>query len=230
MGIDFSSFFRKYEEISRAADSVFDRVKKDYPDDVTCKIECSDCCHALFDISLIEALYINHHFNKAFVGAERDRLIEQANRADRQVYKLKRNIHRELGHGRSEIEILNEMAGKKIRCSLLNEKDRCDLYAYRPITCRLYGIPTSIHGKGYTCGLSGFTKGQSYQTVKLDAIHRRLFEISTELVQAINSRYAKLADLLVPISMALLTDYDEAYLGIATEDRSETDAKGEEHD
>ena len=63
MDFDFTPFFKNYEAVSIAADAVFARVKKEYADCVKCKTKCADCCHALFDLTLIEALYINHHFN-----------------------------------------------------------------------------------------------------------------------------------------------------------------------
>ncbi len=230
MDFDLTPFFRKYEEILKTADRVFQRVKNEHADCVKCEIECSDCCQALFDLSLIEALYINHHFNQSFEGADRDQLLERANRADRKVYQLKQKAHRELDRGRPEAEILNDMAKERVRCPLLNEKNRCDLYRHRPITCRLYGIPTAINGKGHTCGLSGFREGRSYPTVSLDAIHKRLFKISLEVVPAIQSRYSRMADMLVPLSMALLTEYNETYLGVGNDGRSEAEAQGEDHD
>ena len=175
-------------------------------------------------------MYINHNFNQSFEGADRDQLLERANRADRKVYQLKQKAHRELDRGRPEAEIIDDMAKERVRCPLLNEKNRCDLYRHRPITCRLYGIPTAINGKGHTCGLSGFREGRSYPTVSLDAIHKRLFKISLEVVPAIQSRYSRMADMLVPLSMALLTEYNETYLGVGNDGRSEAEAQGEDHD
>jgi len=78
----------------------------------------------------------------------------------------------------------------------------------------LYGIPTAINGRGHTCGKSGFEPGGSYPTVHMDQLYGRLQEISAELILDIKSKYVKLADMLVPVSMALLTDYTEEYLGI----------------
>jgi len=123
------------------------------------------------------------------------------------------------------------LAEERVRCPLLGAKNRCHLYAFRPITCRLYGIPTSIQGSGHTCGLSGFIEGNAYPTVNLDVIHRKLFEISAALIQATKSRHIKMADMLVPLSMALLTVYDDEYLGISTKVPDEAvkddQAKGE---
>jgi Fe-S-cluster containining protein len=107
----------------------------------------------------------------------------------------------------------------------LNEKDRCDLYEYRPLTCRFYGVPAAIGGEAHTCGKSGFIAGQPYPTVKLDAMHRQLQEITAELVRDINTQYIKMADLLVPLSMALLTVYDEQYFGIDTPDKKAASGK-----
>jgi Fe-S-cluster containining protein len=214
MGLDFTPFFKKYEKLLETADEVFERVRKAYPEEVMCKTTCSDCCHALFDLTLIEALYINHQFNQKFSGAEKEALLEKANRADRAIYKLKRKAYAAMQDGKPENIILEELAKERVRCTLLNEKEMCDLYEYRPITCRLYGIPTSIGGRGHTCGISRFTQGNQYPTVNLDIIHRQLYELSAEVAAEIKSKYVKLAEMLIPLSMAVLTDFDEEYLGI----------------
>jgi hypothetical protein len=53
--------------------------------------------------------------------------------------------------------------------------------------------------------------------VNLDAVNSQLQQISAELIRDLKSRYLKLADMLVPLAMALLTTYDDEYLGIAEE-------------
>ena len=226
MDIDFTPFFKQYEEVLAMADKVFERVKNENSECVKCKTKCSDCCNALFDIYLIEALYINDKFNKKFRGGERERLVEKSNIADRIIYKLKRKAHKDLESGKDENELLSKMAEERVRCPLLNDDDMCDLYEYRPATCRLYGIPISIGGVGHTCGLSAFAEGEQYPTVNLEKIHNKLYKISVELVKEIKSRYVKLADVMVPLSMVLLTIYDEEYLG--TGDIDKTAAKDEQ--
>jgi Fe-S-cluster containining protein len=227
MEIDFTPFFKQYEELVASADAVFERVQKEFPECVKCKVECSDCCHALFDLSLIEALYINTQFNRLFKDEERERMIVKANRADRAVYKLKKKAYKDLKAGKNEDEIMQAMSKERIRCPLLNDSNICDMYEYRPITCRLYGIPTDIGGVAHTCGKSGFVGGKKYPTVSLDKIHNRLYEISSELVKTIRSRHLQMADMFVPLSMALLTDYDEEYLGIKSRKESSEADKDE---
>ncbi len=215
MKIDFKPYFEKYEAVVAMADEVFERVHKEFPECVKCKIKCDDCCYALFDLTLIEASYLNHQFNKIIKDRERERLIERSNRADRKIHKIKRKAYKEKAAGKNETDILTNLAGERVRCPLLNDEEMCDLYEHRPITCRLYGIPTSIGGVGHTCGKSGFVEGKQYPTVNLDLIQKKLYDIAAAFVHRIKSRHVKMADMLVPVSMAMLTDYDADYLGIA---------------
>ena len=215
MKIDFTPYFEKYKTIVTQADELFARVQKDHPECVTCKIKCADCCHALFDLTLIETIYINHQFNKIIKGKEKIRLIDRANRADRKIHMVKKQAYKNKKAGKSETEILMDIAAERVRCPLLNDNEMCDLYEYRPITCRLYGIPTSIGGRSHTCGKSGFVEGKQYPAVNLDAIQKKLYDISYEFVGGIKTKYIKMANMLVPLSMAILTDFDEEYLGIA---------------
>ena len=221
MDFDFTPYFKKYEALVSKSDEAFERVRKAYAECVKCEEKCADCCYALFDLTLVEALYINHKFNKQIKGSERADLLEKANRADRRVHKLKHQAHRDLQAGKSEDEILAGLAQEWVRCPLLNEAELCDLYDNRPLTCRFYGIPTAIGGAGHTCGKSGFEKGEQYPTVNLDAVYTQLQQISGELIRDLKSRHVKLADMLVPLSMALLTTFDEAYLGVGAEKNPE---------
>ncbi len=223
--MNFEPFFDQYKSLVQQVDAAFERVKSEYAECVRCKEGCADCCHALFDITLIEALFINTAVLKKIEGASLEALQERANRADRDIHRLKRNAVKELEKGKPEPEILEEMALKRVRCPALDDDDRCAIYAVRPITCRVYGIPTEIGGKAHSCGVSGFEKGESYPTLKLDAVYQRLYAISSELAQSIKSRYPKLAEMLVPLSMALLTEYTEEYLGVSTKDENDVAEK-----
>jgi Fe-S-cluster containining protein len=217
MEVDLNRYFEKYEALVENADAAFDRVKDAYAECVKCKQQCADCCHALFDLTLIEALYLNHKVKEKFKGTPKVDLLEKANSADRRIHKLKRKAYKEFKAGKNEGEILAEMALQRVRCPLLNEKELCDLYDNRPLTCRFYGIPTAIGGAGHTCGQSGFEQGEQYPTVNLDVVHNRLQQISAELLRDIKSRNIRLADILVPLSMALISDYNDVYLGIGEE-------------
>ena len=214
MKVDFTPYFEEYLKLVKQADELFERIEKEHPECVTCKIKCADCCHALFDLTLIEAMYINNQLKKIITGKEKSRILEKANRADRKTHMIKKQAYKSKKAGKDETQILMDIAAERVRCPLLNEDDLCELYEYRPITCRLYGIPTSIGGRSHTCGKSGFIEGRPYPAVNLDAIQKKLYEISNEFVRDIKTKYVKMADMLIPLSMAILTDFDEEYLGI----------------
>lgn len=224
--MDLEPYFEKYRSLVQQVDAVFKQVQEEYGECVACKVGCSDCCHALFDLTLIEAMFIKNQFDKVIPEQDRQKILERANVADRKVYKLKREASKAHQEGKPENQILEEMAEQRIRCPLLGDGEKCEMYASRPITCRLYGIPTAIGGEARTCGLSKFEEGKQYPTVKLENIQHRLYEISFELAQEIKSRYPKLAEVLVPLSMALLTDYNDEYLG--TGQGGQKDQQGKE--
>ena len=215
MTVDLTEVFEKYEALTRDVDALFAQVKGLCGDMVACKPGCSDCCHALFDVSLVEALYLNHHFRKLHAeGASRDRIIARAEEADRAHYKLKRKAFKATEKGVPTTQILADLAKERIRCPLLSDEDRCDLYDHRPVTCRLYGLPLDIGGQGHSCGQSGFAPGGEYPTVKIEKLQDRLMLLAQEFVEDIPTKYPGLADMLIPVSMAVLTEYDDEYLGV----------------
>lgn len=210
---DFTPVFNKYEALRKDVDAIFSTMTERYPQCVTCHPACSDCCHALFDLSLVEAMYLNKAFNKKFeYGRERSQVLERASEQDRHLAKLKRELFRAEKNGEQADKIMNMAASARMRCPLLDEQDHCLLYESRPITCRLYGIPLAIGSKSHVCGFSNFDKGQSYPTVQLAKIQQRLDGLSAEIAQLSGSPY-DLSDIYVPLSMALLTSYDSGWFG-----------------
>lgn len=216
---DLSSVFTAYEALVAEADTLFNRVREQHPECVTCTTGCSDCCHAVFDLSLVEAFYLNRAFLNHFAyGPARSAILEDAAQADRHLTKMKRDYFRQLRDAQGAPEamsaIMEEAAKARVRCPLLGRDETCSLYTFRPITCRLYGIPTAIGGKAHVCGKARFTKGAKYPTVYLDKIQDRLDQLSREIQETVQSRYKELHQVYVPVTMALLTNYDATYLGI----------------
>ena len=211
---DLTPVFARYETLCHEADALFNHVRAGHQDCVTCAQGCSDCCHALFDLSLVEAAYLHQTFVRTFpLGPERSALLEAADAADRAVHKIKRRAFNAAKEGQTEDTVLADLARERVRCPLLDSNNRCSLYDARPITCRVYGVPTAIAGKGYTCGQSKFIAGQSYPTVNMDGLRGRLADLSLDLARHVHSRYTELHTVLVPVSMALLTEYDAEYFG-----------------
>lgn len=212
---DLSPIFASYEALRADVDSLFARIRQDHPACVTCKEGCCDCCHALFDLSLVEAMYINRAFEASVEhGPLRSAVLTRASETDRRLTRLKREFYRAEKDGESPDQVMARAAQVRLRCPLLDDDDRCLLYDARPITCRLYGVPTAIAGQGHVCGFSAFEKGKGYPTVHLDKIQARLEGLSLEIARAVGTRFSELHETYVPLSMALITRFDEAWLGI----------------
>ena len=213
--LDFTNTFNKYETLVLGVGKSVKQIQESNPDCIRCTKQCSDCCFAVFDLSLIESAYINIHFFRDLDKEKQEKILERAEKADRAFYKIKRKLHKMIvQQGEKEEEVFNLLAQERVRCPFLNEADLCDLYEYRPITCRVYGVPTAIHGTGHTCGKSGFIEGVLYPTINLDRINERLFGLSEELLKEIGIENKELRMRLLPMSTALLTDYDEEFFGL----------------
>jgi Fe-S-cluster containining protein len=215
MMLDFSKTFEKYEALVAQADKIFEAMQETHKDCVRCEIYCCDCCYAVFDLTLIESVYMNYHFNKSLTRKERRPILRRAERADRKFYQIKHKLQKMyISQGKAPDEVLLQLAHERVPCPLLNDEKLCDLYTMRPITCRVYGIPTSIGGKPHICGESRFKEGTAYPTVNLDSMNDRLIELSKDLLKEIGSNSPKMHMSLVPVSTALMDTYDEEYFGI----------------
>ncbi|GAU08050.1 YkgJ family cysteine cluster protein [Desulfoplanes formicivorans] len=213
MSLDFSKYFEEYTKLVAGADKAFAQIQQSCPDQVTCKKGCCDCCYALFDLTLIEAMYLNHHF-KQLPPEIKNRVYLRADKADRKMAIVKKKAFKMEQKGESREDVLKMVGQEKIRCPFLGDENKCEMYEHRPITCRLYGVPQEIGGQAHVCGLSGFTPGTSYPTVKVERLQDSLVLLSNALVKGVQSKYDKLATVFVPVSSAVLTVYDEDYLGI----------------
>lgn len=139
------------------------------PSMVKCKLGCADCCHAVFDVSLVEGQLIMEAFNALDRGSRR----QITRRAEKAMKQWKRIF--------SNPDQIEDIGKERIRCPFLDKKDICTIYSARPVNCRTYGIPLEIKGASTVCGLSGFKEGESYQTLNMDKLHQRLLDLSIEL-------------------------------------------------
>ncbi|MFA6464373.1 MAG: YkgJ family cysteine cluster protein [Desulfurivibrionaceae bacterium] len=154
------------DKLFGAIDQAFEAVRKDHREEITCNKGCADCCHAVFDVSLVEAVNLQTYLQQLepTVQGEIAVAAQEARQAWEQI-----------------MESGLDPAVARIRCPLLDGQGACRCYEARPVNCRTYGIPTVIDGKGHVCGLSGFAPGKSYPTVNLASLQRRLYDLSVQL-------------------------------------------------
>jgi Fe-S-cluster containining protein len=176
--MNLTHLFRSYELLVDKAEMAFQSIGKDHSECINCERHCADCCHAVFGLFLIEAVYIKKNFDRLDVNSVQQTLL-QCNDMDRALRRLEIRLQKSEEDPQMQAYIL---ARERIRCPLLNRNLDCILYQYRPITCRVYGIPTKISGKAHVCGKAGFIKGETYPVFDLDSVYRDLFLLSKELL------------------------------------------------
>jgi len=149
-----------------AIDQAFEAVRQAHPEAITCGKGCADCCQAVFDVSLVEAVNLQAHLQQ-LTPAVREEIAVAAQEA-RHAWE------RTMDAG-------PDPAVARIRCPLLDGQGLCLCYEARPVNCRTYGIPTVIDGKGHVCGFSGFEPGKTYPTVNLASLQQVLHNLSVQL-------------------------------------------------
>lgn len=196
---------KNYELLADRADEAFLRMGNEYGPCITCERQCSDCCHAVFGLFAIEAAYIKTHFEQ-LDGEERKSGLLRCSDADRALKRLEIKMQM---HGDDPQTQALVMAGERIPCPLLDEEQCCIIYSHRPITCRVYGIPTMVQGKTRVCGKSMFKKGESYPVFNLDGVYGDLYALSRDLLANAERGDPEKADLLVSVSRAISTPLED---------------------
>ncbi len=203
--MDFSYLLEPYDSIVQEADKGFQRIESEFAECVKCEPHCADCCHAVFGLFLIEAVFLKHGFDQ-LGEEERMAALKRADEADRELEVLDRTLKEFEGDPQMSAY---SMAKARIRCPLLSDDNECILYPHRPMTCRIYGIPTMIQGMPRVCGKAGFKKGQSYPAFNIDAVHRKLHELSKEVLKGAGESDPEKASFLISVSKVIKTAVEE---------------------
>ncbi|MHB8158168.1 MAG: YkgJ family cysteine cluster protein [Desulfocucumaceae bacterium] len=192
--------FREYELLAAEADSAFEKIQKDYGSCVKCDVQCSDCCNSVFGIFFVESVYISYQFSRLDRKIRRELLL-RGDKADKDLLE----VEKRLGAYSDPQEQALAMSRERVRCPLLDERDKCSLYPVRPVTCRAYGIPTVISGAIHACWKAGFERGQSYPYFDLDEAYRKLYLLSCNILEIVGNKDMERASLLVSLSKSIRT-------------------------
>lgn len=132
----------RYGELLGEVDRWFDGCLKRYPDRIVCGQGCSACCRGLFDITLLDALYLKRGFD-LLPPLERQVVQERsaARLMDLSGQWPEFKAPWTLNHIAEELwdEMMPEE--DETPCPLLSDTGVCRVYRHRPMTCRLNGIP-----------------------------------------------------------------------------------------
>lgn len=196
-----NDLLRSYELLVDKAEAAFQEMQKEHGSCMKCEPHCSDCCHAVFGLFLIEAGYLKEHFDRLAEEEKRAALL-RCEETEKSLERLQNMLQAHEGDPEMQAYI---MSRERIPCPLLDENQECILYSHRPITCRVYGIPTRIRGKAHVCWKAAFKEGERYPVFDLDAVYRDLYFLSTEVVKAGGRDDPGKASLLFSVSKAITT-------------------------
>lgn len=129
-----------YRQLLAKVDAWYKSVKDAHPAEVPCTKGCRDCCIGLFDVSLADRDLLREGLAKADPAVRKD--IEARAAA---ILQRLREIEPDLGDSLDGMspEAIDDLcdAVGDVECPVLGREGECRLYAHRPLTCRMSGVP-----------------------------------------------------------------------------------------
>jgi len=62
--MDISYLFEPYDDLVATADQSFRDMAEEFAECIQCEPHCADCCHAVFGLFLIEAVFLKRDFGQ----------------------------------------------------------------------------------------------------------------------------------------------------------------------
>jgi Fe-S-cluster containining protein len=136
------------------------------PQPRACRDQCSACCHLFVSVPPGVTDVIALHITATFTTAQIDGLLDR------------------LRIAATEIEQFTRTSDVRARCPLLDDQDRCSIYAIRPLTCRAF---TSANA-GLCHAMVFGDSAQQTARIDQDTGHYRLHIEATEALQNLATR------------------------------------------
>lgn len=170
-------------------DSAFAEASQHAGDRLACKEGCTQCCHGAFVLNQLDALRLQTGMN-ALRKTNADLAREVAHRAQMWIVEHESSFPGDpetglLGSSDEDRARFEDFANEAPCPGLDPETGRCDVYAWRPLTCRLFGPPVRM-GEGLAhCELC-FTGASAEEVAACEMVVP--FDLETELLEEIASR------------------------------------------
>ncbi|HIJ96944.1 MAG TPA: YkgJ family cysteine cluster protein [Desulfuromonadales bacterium] len=131
-----------YGALLRDVDTWFHTCSQSHPEHILCRDGCSSCCRGLFDVTLLDALYLKQGVDLLPAALQHDIMRAAESRLSSLSYQFPFFIEPWLLNGIPEEKWDQLMPEEdETPCVLLSGAGRCLVYNHRPMTCRLNGIP-----------------------------------------------------------------------------------------
>ncbi|OGT95896.1 MAG: hypothetical protein A2X80_05815 [Geobacteraceae bacterium GWB2_52_12] len=132
----------RYGVLLREVDDWFASCLHNHGDHISCRTGCSACCRGLFDITLLDALYLRQGFQQLPPDVQSTVRPLASARLEVITETWPSFTHPWLLNNVPEVEWDGIMPEEdEVPCVLLSKHGTCLTYEHRPMTCRLNGIP-----------------------------------------------------------------------------------------
>ncbi len=134
--VDLSVFFVEYEALIREVEEKAAAAGRSSGPANDCGSGSDSCCRHYFEMTLIEAVFLSNRINRHLSSSQRQEVINRAVEVSRRL----RLMAGQVSTAGSEEDIGRIYAAEELCCPLSVEKN-CLLYEYRPLRCRVWGLP-----------------------------------------------------------------------------------------
>lgn len=203
----------QYRQLLYQADAWFDKCVQVQGQQLACCRGCCACCRGLFDITLLDAYVLQQGF-KTLTVAQQHHVLAQVTDRVQQLQRQWPDFHSPYILNRLPHLQWQEMPEDDLTpCPLLDADGLCMVYQYRPLTCRLHGIPhIDIGGELFSdsyCTLN-FAHCDPLTLNEIRGNFRQLFQREVELLSQFSRQLTgrSQAELDTFIPTALLIDFD----------------------
>lgn len=150
--VDLGTYFAEYEAVIRKVTEDIQAARKQVPEFVSCGDESDSCCFGYFEVPLIEAIYFSNRMNRSLKSNLRKQVIHDAVEIGKYSRKIKARLFENgVGEDNSGQKLADEYNRQGFRCPL-NHDQRCLLNDFRPLRCRLHGLPSGPIDLGLISG------------------------------------------------------------------------------
>jgi len=211
---DVTALIAAYREVLAQADHWFDDAATALGPMLGCHIGCCDCCRGLFDITLPDAVVLQMGFHRLDAGWQQ-RVLQRC--------RERRDLLQQQWPELQAPYLLNHLHDRPWQtmperdttpCPLLDDDGCCLVYAWRPLTCRLHGLPQVDHDAEVfsddCCPYNEEAVCQSTSSVQRGPF-RQIFTREAQLIRQVNQLLTgrDLYELDTFIPLALLINFSD---------------------
>lgn len=209
-----STLIDGYRLLLEQIDSWFVAAIDKYSQHIRCASGCSGCCRGLFDITLLDAALLRQGCELLSSDVRAELLLKAQQRLS-QLQGIWPELAPPFMLNHRPAEEWHELMPEddETPCVLLDSTGRCLVYAFRPMTCRLHGLP-HVDASGEimddTWCTENFTDTDPLALPELAAPFKDLFRqevlLGRELSRELLGEMIYELDTFIPL--ALLVDYN----------------------